>query len=653
MVDAAQDQSAGGQLAQAAPEETYRFEATHTAIAIQIIDRAFTDSADRFDAMMRLGDRNNFADLGGPDTLYTELSRALAYHLVLFARGEDPGCTLEAEGYGVLQVPAITDVPDPVLELWRAVAAGVTPRAAVALFSDLLWSRRGPGAGAHGARAASAYLDLGGGTDELASTRYLVRAWTIAREMHRDDLDEQIRERMAKIVTEVLNVTPGQRPGVTLPLLGALARGPLRKKRMSVATDPVPVDELLERAANSCVRGPEATEIARYRRPRATDTTGIAAIDREEIAAYRRDADAAGHPAQQMLLLRDTARVAADRGHHDLARGAAAAMQQIAPDDLDLQTFTSSTTLPAFVVDGYLSGFTSGHEWSDGMNEFLTSECPTGNIVDLRRLAIDNQGLLSRHLPSTLLRGGLPRATTTTPEEIEKHEMSRYATPRAEAIGRLLAEGLDRIVRRYGTPEQDELVRYLMSRGGRDQGLVTTLAKAYRHFWNGDYESCIHLATPKFEAAARALLIEFDEGIYQVEATNSPGGFPGLYALLNLLEKEALDESWAYFFGWLLGGPWGANLRNDVAHGLPAPMNPAYAALVLRAVTCLGVVAGPVTSSHLPVTARRAREEILATLVDPTPSAGHVGNLLGRLASDAERLAWWLRAIRLRWIRHT
>ncbi len=150
-------------------------------------------------------------------------------------------------------------------------------------------------------------------------------------------------------------MTPGQRPGVTLPLLGALARGPLRKKRMSVATDPVPVDELLERAANSCVRGPEATEIARYRRP-GHRHHGIAAIDREEIAAYRRDADAAGHPAQQMLLLRDTARVAADRGHHDLARGAAAAMQQIAPDDLDLQTFTSSTTLPPLWLTGTCPG---------------------------------------------------------------------------------------------------------------------------------------------------------------------------------------------------------------------------------------------------------------------------------------------------------
>jgi hypothetical protein len=89
------------------------------------------------------------------------------------------------------------------------------------------------------------------------------------------------------------------------------------------------------------------------------------------------------------------------------------------------------------------------------------------------------------------------------------------------------------------------------------------------------------------------LLLELDEGIYRAVATTTPGGYPGLYILLDKLTEIALDESWADFLNWLLAGPWGANLRHGIAHGLPAPLTAEYAALVLRAVTMLGIVAGP------------------------------------------------------------
>ena len=39
------------------------------------------------------------------------------------------------------------------------------------------------------------------------------------------------------------------------------------------------------------------------------------------------------------------------------------------------------------------------------------------------------------------------------------------------------------------------------------------------------------------------------------------GAYPGLGALLGELRTVALDESWAYFLGWLLCDPFGPNLR--------------------------------------------------------------------------------------------
>jgi hypothetical protein len=86
--------------------------------------------------------------------------------------------------------------------------------------------------------------------------------------------------------------------------------------------------------------------------------------------------------------------------------------------------------------------------------------------------------------------------------------MSFVAQIRAENYGRLLPEGLTRFADRYGIPTEDNLVTYLLSRGARDQALARSLAKAMRHFWHHDTESCIHLATPKVEAAARPVPLE-------------------------------------------------------------------------------------------------------------------------------------------------
>jgi hypothetical protein len=65
-----------------------------------------------------------------------------------------------------------------------------------------------------------------------------------------------------------------------------------------------------------------------------------------------------------------------------------------------------------------------------------------------------------------------------------------------------------------------------------------------------------------------------DEGIYRLEVAKDPGQYPDLYVLLQELEKLALDESWAYFLRWLLLGPLGMNIRNEVADGFVAEGKP-------------------------------------------------------------------------------
>jgi hypothetical protein len=155
---------------------------------------------------------------------------------------------------------------------------------------------------------------------------------------------------------------------------------------------------------------------------------------------------------------------------------------------------------------------------------------------------------------------------------------------------------------------------------------------------------------PQFEKAARSLLIELDEGIYQVQKPQDPGGYPTLYALIAELDKLALEESWAYFFRWLLGGPFGANLRNNVAHGLPAEMSPVNAALILRAVALLAVVVGAMDHRvHASSGAGpRDREAVLALLASPLPCRGRLDRLLRWVARRLERAAWAIDLVRIR-----
>ena len=172
---------------------------------------------------------------------------------------------------------------------------------------------------------------------------------------------------------------------------------------------------------------------------------------------------------------------------------------------------------------------------------------------------------------------------------------------------------------------------FLSENGQSDSVLAASLARAFLHFWRGDYEACAHVAVPKIEAAARVLLRELDEGIYKLQMGKDQGQYLMLYSLLKELEKLAMDESWTYFLRWLLLAPPGMNIRNDLAHGFTRGISPVYAALILRAAAMLITVTAPQppSAAHAAVADQpadlaplphRDRDDILGLLSHPVPS---------------------------------
>ncbi|GAA3450576.1 hypothetical protein GCM10018962_24090 [Dactylosporangium matsuzakiense] len=629
----------------------YEFDAAHVSVAVSMVDDAFATAVDSFDAGLSIMKAAIPAGTVRAASLRAVLVDALTNSLRLAPGGEKAGCFLDPAdgGGGSGGLAAIRETPDDVVRLWRGIAASVSAAGAVAHFEDLLFCRHDGNGRARATRSGEAYLTaVHGRAVDIPVVEMLIRAWTLARNVRNSGLDADARSAMFTAVSDVMAARPGERPGVVLPMLAALAAGPLEVKG-TPTVDPLDVDGLLRQAAEDCHDGRHASEIARLRRPRTSDPVAREAIAREEVAACFRSADAAPQAAVRMIRLEEAAQIAKKRSLPDLERVAAAGMQAIKPADLGFQVVSASEPLPTHVAEGFLHPYTRSPDWRDGLDFFLASDPPSGDIDDLRSHARQARSGLSLILPPLLFAGGLPRMRAATAADQEKHEMSFFAGVRAENIARLTAEGLDRLAAHYGIPSEDDLVDFFMSRGSRDPRAARTLAKAFRHFWHGDYESSIHLAAPAFEGAARNLLIELDEGIYRAQADKEPGGYPGLYTLISELEKLALDESWAYFFRWLLGGPYGANIRNTIAHGLPSEMSPAVAVLTLRAVSVLAVVVGATsTRVHTSNNITRDRETVLNMLASPTPLSGKSDRLLGWVADRLGRAAWTVDLLRIR-----
>jgi hypothetical protein len=100
---------------------------------------------------------------------------------------------------------------------------------------------------------------------------------------------------------------------------------------------------------------------------------------------------------------------------------------------------------------------------------------------------------------------------------------------------------------------------------------------------------------PRIEAAVRSLLLLLDEPIYRVEEDKSLGQFPGLGAMLPLLDKHGFDPDWSSFIRALLLTP-GRNLRNLGAHGFLQDVDKQTAALVIRALSVVALLAPEETS---------------------------------------------------------
>jgi hypothetical protein len=559
---------------------------------------------------------------------------------------EEPGCRLgPAESDRVAYPARIAEVPADEVALWRETATHVTHPAARARLRDLLAERRDGNVAEHADGAVAAYLELArmgvedDGEGASATTCYLLRAWELVRRYQRWQHMPTVQTALLTYAAAEL-AEPVHTPGIVLPLLQAACAPPRpRQPGTSLQTDPgtPDIDDLIEQAI---ARYPEdylLAETIDLARRRAPNDEARRALD-ERQAQLLLDGARAESGALRQHRLQVAIRMARDRGVTRVADEAVRELQRIKPEDLGLIPIRASIRLPADAYERYLDLFTKGPHWTDGLVAFLRSECPTGSYDELVRQEQEHAKtfVLGRLFRRTqLTHEGRPTWSTTSDDQDSAAEIAWIADTHAREHGRLLAQGLRRISERYELPDEDTLTGFLADAGGGHAGLNRSLARALHLFWRGEFEASVHVIVPKVEAAARVLLLELDEAIFRTQLGSDPGGYGGLHPLLSALEEQGMDPDWSYFIKWLLIGPPGANLRNDLSHGLVLDPGPVHAALALRAAALMIGLAGLADERGL-LMLPRPRDVTLARLQRPVaaPYAWPTrGGAFGQLAA--------------------
>lgn len=647
-------------------DEPYWHQAASAVIAARVADSAFEAATRSWDVNEHVRALAPQAGLDTEGPLGRELLQAVSYRLQL-DHGGKAGCTMrsstDTEQYA--WPPRISEVEPDVVALWRDIASQVEHPAAIARFHDLLLERRDGARREHAATAARAYLTAARSRPQadLDAAAFLVRAWTLARGVGLWDLLTDVQSELHAQAGNAMS-SGGSAPGVVLPMMAALAVPATARQPLASVPDTAAVDLLLETAFTTFKAGYLASQVAAMMRARTSDPAVIEQINQREVSAHRAEAAASGGLARQSHLAH-AIEIAKARGLTDTVREVTAELQAIPVKELGLKRHSTSVRVPADQVERFLNGFTASLEWRDGMRFFLNTDCPTGELAQLRQQAQDLARVapLVSVIPAGLLGSdGLPRWTAQSPEDQEAGRMATCARVRAELQGQFLAQGLHRLAENCGTPDEASLAAFLSWNGQADNVLATSLARAFLHFWRGDYEACVHVAVPKIEAAARALLRELDEGIYKLQVGQTPGQYPMLYSLLKELEKLAMDESWIYFLRWLLLAPPGMNIRNDIAHGFTSNISPIYAALILRAAALLTTITGPQPSpaagaaddepADLVPLHGRDRDDVLGLLSRPVPTPvpvpwrdGPVGRIVGVTATALRATASMLQLV--------
>jgi len=200
------------------PPEPYVHDPAIVDAAARLLDSAMpAEHGYAAASAVRSGARVHGWDAETPVVRALELTAL--YQLRIARAGDAPGCGLGPDEDDRIPYPArIRDVPEPVVQLWTALAERCQESAAQARVHDLLCERKVPKKRSHALAAVDAYFGVADASEiDIRNTDGLVRAWSLARQFQAWDRLAMVQQRMLQRAQEEL-ARSGDTPGIVLPM---------------------------------------------------------------------------------------------------------------------------------------------------------------------------------------------------------------------------------------------------------------------------------------------------------------------------------------------------------------------------------------------------------------------------------------------------
>jgi hypothetical protein len=399
-------------------------------------------------------------------------------------------------------------------------------------------------------------------------------------------------------------------PYMVALLLDALLADQRKRKVKSVDSR---VDDLLDRALMAYTSTHAISDFASLvRRWAAGDTVRAQHANEVEVKAHLNDAEKEADALVIRFHLNEAASKARRYNLPELEAAVVSRLQSAPP--VEWKVIETEIKIPNAYFRDFLRPFRRANSWIEALGVWFNTESPCGDHQSNEAAARNtlNQSVFSR-LATTIRfdRNDLPQRVLDGDDDAYRQELARVETFSIRINGILLADALDLIKDRFGIPLRGELESLLIEEGSHPV-LSRILAKSLMLYWVGEFETAVHLAVPRIEAAVRALLLELNEPMYRVAVGDGTGVFPGLGALLEPLLENGFDPDWERFLRTFLLGDGGENVRNLTAHGFMDDVSRETAALALRACALLVLI----TSGEA---VNRDREVVTSVLANPLP----------------------------------
>jgi hypothetical protein len=354
--------------------------------------------------------------------------------------------------------PAVADVEEADVQAWVDAVEALEDPVSSARLHDLLWERRArPRPDLDARAAADAYLELVelGGWHVMERTRCLTRAIELAHAVNDVDRLRRAVERCVRFVGDVV-ASSDRGPGAAVVVLRALVDLPPKHR-------PAELQGLLAAVTERFGDDPHLFDSVAELGARTADPGGQEELRRAQVQRWREAAEQ-GDAILRVIRLEQALEVARTHGLADEADKIRRELQDIAPDDLPLETISAPLELPAEEVKAYIASFAEQEDWREALRHFGSEDPPGGTSQamedDLDRereefalLHVFTKTVMGHGTAASLFRAGDEESRRRLDRAERRAMYARMWSP-------LAADILRAVLQRHGRPGHDELADF-------------------------------------------------------------------------------------------------------------------------------------------------------------------------------------------------